>query len=88
MSEFSEYTSILPKHLFSATGHKKSSRGTAAAAGGPTHKHRLQTTYTINEAGEREYTMSALSPDPVAELDDKHGYVKPTQNENEKIVYL
>jgi hypothetical protein len=86
MSEFSEYSSILPKHLFSATpGHKKSSR--AAATGGPTHKHRLQTSYTINEAGEREYTMSALPPDPVAELDDKHGYVKQTQDENEKIVY-
>lgn len=87
MSEFSQYSSVLPKHLLSDTrSHKKSSR--TAATGGPTHKHRLQTTYTINEAGEREYTMSALPPDPVAELDDKHGYVKQTKDESVRIVYL
>lgn len=86
MSELSQYSSILPKNILAGasdiTPIKKSSR-----KAGPSHKHRLQTSYTINEAGERVYTMSALAPDPVAELDIKNGYEKNTGNENEKIIY-
>jgi hypothetical protein len=86
MSEFSEYSAILPKTLLGSV-QSSSSKKSARTTGRPAHKHRLQTTYTINEAGEREYTMAALAPDPVAELDDRNGYLKPAADENEKIVY-
>lgn len=79
-SQYSDYSSVLPKGLAST---KKSSRASSKIA----HAHRLQTTYTINENGERVYEMSALPPDPRAQLDDTNGYIKPNTNDDEKMVF-
>lgn len=73
-----DYTSVLPKGLVST----KKPKGANVS-----HSHRLQTTYTINEHGERVYEMSALPPDPRALLDDSNGLVKTNSTEDEKIIF-
>jgi hypothetical protein len=89
LSEFSEYSAILPKHLLGTVQQLSSSSSSSPnkKSARPGHKHRLQTTFTINEAGEREYSMTALAQDPVAELDDRNDFLKPTCDEHEKIIY-
>ena len=79
-SQYSDYSSVLPKGLASS---KKSSRGSTKIS----HSHRLQTTFTINEHGERVYEMTALPPDPRALLDDTNGFVKSNSTDDEKIVF-
>jgi hypothetical protein len=57
----------------------------------PSHKHRLHTTYTINEHGERVYEIGSVTPDPYAERETKEDEIfvkrKEKEGEREEIVF-